>query len=334
MTTTDYRPVAQDSKPTLTQLINNMKPEIARALPKHMNPDRMARIATTVLRQTPALGRCTPESFLGALMTASQLGLEPGPLGEAYLVPYGTTATFIPGYRGLVKLAYQSGQVAKVGAHVVHEQDEFDYALGLDPFLTHKPSLAADPGKVVAVYAMVKFKDGASNFEVMSVAQVEAIRARSRSGNNGPWKTDWEAMARKTVFKRLSKWMPLSSEFALASTMDESVRTDATADLVDVRPDYIDADDAEQVSISQGTDEQSPQPGEVESLTSAPAGAKKPTKADLDALDAAFTAGGYAASDGSREDWLGNTIREVKSVRDLTKDEVLDATAVLTGAKK
>ena len=88
-------------KPPTAQLIEQMKPEIGRALPKHLSPDRMARIATTVLRQNPQLARCTPESFLGALMTASQLGLEPGPIGEAYLVPFGNAVTFIPGYRGL-----------------------------------------------------------------------------------------------------------------------------------------------------------------------------------------------------------------------------------------
>jgi recombination protein RecT len=246
MTSTDYRPVSQQAEqPTLAQMIERMKPEIARALPKHMNPDRMARIATTVLRQTPALGRCTPESFLGALMTASQLGLEPGPLGEAYLVPYGNTATFIPGYRGLVKLAYQSGMVATVSAQVVHEADEFDFAFGLDPFLTHKPALVEDPGKVVAAYAMVRFKDGASNFEVMSVAQVEAIRKRSKASGNGPWVTDWEAMARKTVLKRLSKWMPLSSEFAAAAAQDGVVRTDITSDVTE----YIDGEFDEQAAV-------------------------------------------------------------------------------------
>lgn len=106
MTTT--KDVATKRPPTLANLIDQMRPEIARALPRHMNPDRMARLATTVLRQTPALARTTPESFLGALMTASQLGLEPGPLGEAYFVPYGNACTFIPGYRGLVKLARDS----------------------------------------------------------------------------------------------------------------------------------------------------------------------------------------------------------------------------------
>ncbi|WP_159067403.1 recombinase RecT [Gordonia iterans] len=233
-------PAQQQGEPTLAQLIERMKPEIGRALPKHMNPDRMARIATTVLRQTPALARCTPESFLGALLTASQLGLEPGPLGEAYLVPYGNTVTFIPGYRGLVKLAFQSGRVQTLQAHVVHENDDFDYSYGLTPTLRHKPSLG-DRGKPIAVYAAAVLKDGGSQFEVMSVADVEAIRRRSKAGNNGPWKTDWSAMARKTVVKQLAKWLPLSTEFSDAVVRDGTIRTD-TRDLVDVQPVYAEGE--------------------------------------------------------------------------------------------
>lgn len=233
-------PAQQQGEPTLTQLIERMKPEIGRALPKHMNPDRMARIATTVLRQTPALGRCTPESFLGALLTASQLGLEPGPLGEAYLVPYGNTVTFIPGYRGLVKLAWQSGKLQSFNAHIVHANDEFDYEYGLAPTLRHKPAMT-DRGPAIAAYAAAVFKDGGSVFEVMSVDDIEAIRKRSKSGNNGPWKTDWAAMARKTVTKQLAKWMPLSTEFSDAVVRDGTVRVD-TGSLVDVAPTYIDGD--------------------------------------------------------------------------------------------
>ena len=234
---------AQQGQPTLAQLIDQMKPEIARALPRHMNPDRMARIATTVLRQTPALARCTPDSFLGALMTASQLGLEPGPLGEAYLVPYGNTVTFVPGYRGLIKLAYQSGEVSTFNAQVVREGDEFDYGLGLEPYLVHKPKLSTgDIAKPIAVYAVLIRKDGAKDFRVMSVAEVERIRRRSKASNNGPWKTDWESMAKKTVIKQLAKFAPLASEnFNAAQVADGTIRTD-TADLADAATTFVDGD--------------------------------------------------------------------------------------------
>ncbi|MCV2395958.1 recombinase RecT [Actinotalea sp. M2MS4P-6] len=235
---------------TLAQMIEQMRPQIARALPKHMDPDRLARIALTVLRQTPQLARCNPQSFLGALMTSAQLGLEPGPLGEAYLVPYGNNVTFIPGYRGLVKLAWQSGQLKSIAAHTVHEHDEFDYAYGLDPVLHHKPALNGR-GEVIAVYAVAVLKDGGSAFIVMSREDVDAIRKRSRASGNGPWVTDWDAMARKTAVRQLVRWLPLSSELhnlATAAALDESVRTgeDTTRDLDEVSPGFIDVTPVEQ----------------------------------------------------------------------------------------
>jgi len=249
--------ISKNAKPTIAQLIERQKPEIARALPRHMNPDRMARIAITVVRQTPMLARCTPESFLGALMSAAQLGLEPGPLGEAYLVPFkdgksGTyIATFIPGYKGLIKLAWQSGQVSDLFAEIVYENDEFDYQLGLDRTIRHKPA-TGDRGKPVYVYAAAKLKDGGTPFVVLSVAEVEAIRSHSRAAKSGPWVTHWEAMAKKTAVRQLSRWLPMSSEFRTAVALDGSVRTDYTSDLVDVTPDYI---DGEAVDVTDTVDE-------------------------------------------------------------------------------
>ncbi|WP_411815696.1 recombinase RecT [Gordonia sp. SND2] len=304
---------AQQGQPTLTQLIDQMKPEIARALPKHMNPDRMARIATTVLRQTPALARCTPESFLGALMTASQLGLEPGPLGEAYLVPYGRDVTFIPGYRGLVKLAWQSGKLASFNAHIVYENDQFDYEYGLAPTLSHKPAMK-DRGQPVAAYAAAVFKDGGNVFEVMSVDDIEAIRRRSKASNNGPWKTDWAAMARKTVTKQLAKWMPLSPEFADAVVRDGTVRTDH-GDLVDVAPSYIEGD----------TDD--PAPAEVEA-------ASEP-QVDRASLEAAVLA---ALADAGVTDIAAYLSKQfgdkLEALADLNDEELLNTLNALQAQKE
>lgn len=293
---------AQQGEPTLAQLIERMKPEIGRALPKHMNPDRMARIATTVLRQTPALARCTPESFLGALLTASQLGLEPGPLGEAYLVPYGNTVTFIPGYRGLVKLAWQSGTLKSFNAHVVYEHDEFDYSYGLDPHLEHKPA-RGDRGKPTEVYAAAQFKDGGSVFEVMSVDAVEAIRRRSKASNSGPWKTDWEAMARKTVVKQLAKWMPLSPEMSAAAAHDGTVRTD-TGDLVDVQPTYVEGEAVDGPPAIQPALNEMPQ-------------------LDRDSLEAAITATLDTAGITDHQEWLSSHAGEpVGGLDDFTPDQL------------
>lgn len=249
---------------TLASLIDRQKGEIARALPRHMTPDRLARIATTVMRQNPSLGGASPQSFLGALMTCAQLGLEPGPLGHAYLVPFknGKTNTmdvqFIPGYRGLIELARRSGQVQSVSAHVVREGDEFDYAYGLEERCHHKPNLGAS-GKVTHVYAVIRYKDGGADFEVMSRGEVEAIRDRSRSSEKGPWVTDWDEMAKKTVLKRLLKRAPMSVEYQQAVVQDEQVRRDISIDALDIpdeptSDDVIDGEVIEAPATEQGAD--------------------------------------------------------------------------------
>lgn len=270
----------EPKKRTLADLIEMQKPAIAKALPRHMNPERMARIATTVLRQTPALSRCTPESFLGALMTASQLGLEPGALGEAYFVPYGTVCTFIPGYRGLIKLARQSGLVADIYAEVVRANDSFQVKLGLNRDIQHDIVDRVNRGDVTDVYAVAKFKDGTSTFVTMTVAEVEAIRTRSKAGRNGPWVTDWEAMAKKTAVKQLSKWLPLSAEFNTAAVLDGSVRTEV-GDLVDVKPDFVDGEVADAPAIAAGPVEDDPQVVDAPPPNGSPAEVLMASKAQL-----------------------------------------------------
>lgn len=236
--------VAQRTK-TIGSLIEQMKPQIARALPKHMDADRLARIALTVVRQTPQLANASPESLLGALMTCAQLGLEPGPLGHAYLVPFrnsktGTTEVqFIPGYRGLIDLARRSGQVRSIAARIVRQGDYFEYDFGLDERLEHTPK--ADPSATVThAYAVVRYVDGGHDFEVMTTSEVNAIRDRSKAAKNGPWVTDWDEMAKKTVIRRLAKRMPMSIEFHRAVAQDENVRTTFDADDLDLVPEGVD----------------------------------------------------------------------------------------------
>lgn len=237
---TDVAVAGDALAPTLAMLIDRMRPEIQRALPKHMDADRLARIATTVLRQTPALGRCTPESFLGALMTCSQLGLEPGPLGEAYLVPYGNVCTFIPGYRGLVKLAWQSGQIVSLRAETVCEHDTFTVHYGSNPSIEHqRPPLGTKRGGAIGWYALAKLKGGGEAFVVMDRDEVDAIKKRSKAASSGPWVTDYNAMAKKTCVRQLAKWLPLSAELATAIAQDEAVRTDVSREAIDAPGDYI-----------------------------------------------------------------------------------------------
>jgi recombination protein RecT len=236
---------------TLANLIDRQKGEIARALPRHMSPDRLARIATTVMRQTPRLGEANPASFLGALMTCAQLGLEPGPLGHAYLVPFKNhkrgcrdrrscdcvvEVTFIPGYRGLVDLARRSGQVSNVQARVVREADVFDYEFGLEPKLTHRPQ--GSTSDVSYAYAVLKLKDGAADFDVMDLPEIAAIRKRSKASDDGPWATDFAEMAKKTVLRRLMKTAPMSVEYQQAVANDEAVRTSVAAEALDLSVPY------------------------------------------------------------------------------------------------
>lgn len=233
-------------QPSLIHVIEGMKGEIARALPKHLSPDRMARIAITALRTTPDLAKTTPASFLSSLMACSVLGLEPNtPLGHAYLIPYNNSrrinnewvkvpeCQLIIGYQGFIDLVRRSGQVASVQAFAVYEGDLFEYELGLCPRISHKPCDDAEREnrKLTYAYCVIKLKDKEADpiFFVMSRAQIEKRRMRGASGRtdrNGkqvrtPWDTDYEAMALKTVVRSAVKWAPRSAEVAQAVELDE-----------------------------------------------------------------------------------------------------------------
>lgn len=222
-----------DRASTINAYLEKMKPQIALALPKAMSADRLARIALTSIRTTPKLLECSVESLMGAVMLAAQLGLEPGPLGHAYLVPYKSEATLIIGYRGMIDLARRSDQIVSIAAHVVHEHDEFEFTYGLEENLVHKPAWQ-NPGVPVGAYMVAKLKDGGHVIEVMSLEEIEAVRARSKSPNSGPWVTDWEQMARKTVIRRGAKYLPLSIESQRAIAQDETVKVEIAPDMQDV----------------------------------------------------------------------------------------------------
>lgn len=211
-------------QPTIGQVIQQMRPEIERALPKGMDGDRMARLALTVVRQTPKLARCTPASFAGALLTAAALGLEPGVNGEAYLVPYGTECQLIIGYQGMAKLFWQHPMASYLDAQAVYAEDEFDYAYGLDPFLRHKPAMG-ERGEVVAYYAVAKLTSGASSFVVLSPQQVKALR-QGKVGPSGDIKDPERWMERKTVLRQLVKLLPRSTQMNHALVSDERAGTE------------------------------------------------------------------------------------------------------------
>lgn len=206
-------------------LSKGMQEQLRYALPKHITPERLARIALTQFRRIPKLLDCSRDSFLGALMECAQLGLEPGVLGQAWILPYKGSAQLIVGYRGMVALAWRSSQVSSIQAHEVYEGDKFIWSFGLNPTLVHEPDAEGeqDPEAITHVYAVVQTINHGTLFDVMTRKQVDAVRKRSQSPNNGPWATDFAEMAKKTVLKRLLKLAPLSAEMQRAMQLDEAV---------------------------------------------------------------------------------------------------------------
>lgn len=248
-------PVAQAGGNTVQAFFDHNKSAITAVLPKHLSAERMMKIALGALRTTPTLRECSVESLFGSVVWCAQLGLEPNtPLGHAYLIPFkdrkkGTTEVqCIIGFKGLIDLARRSGQIVSIAAHEVCEQDDFDFAYGLTPKLEHKPALRAR-GEVIAYYAVAELKGGGNAFEVMSVEQIEQIR--DREGSNA-WKDEWVEengrkkksgkrvkakspwwdypieMGRKTVLRRLCKYLPISVEMAEAIAADEAPKQDMT----------------------------------------------------------------------------------------------------------
>ncbi len=233
----------------LKKYVEAQKDQIARALPSVLTPERFTRMALTAISVNPALGRCTPQSFLGAMMQAAQLGLEPNtPLGQAYLIPYKTHGTeecqFQLGYKGLLDLAYRSGEIKSIQAHEVFENDVFEYRYGLEPQLKHVPA-KKERGSVTHVYAVFETKNGGYGFEVMSVEDVEVHAARyskAYSGGSSPWKTNFSEMAKKTVLKKVLKYAPIHSDFVRGLSADETIKTELMPDMVS-EPDvtvYVD----------------------------------------------------------------------------------------------
>ncbi|MFU2053305.1 recombination protein RecT [Bordetella hinzii] len=216
--------------------MESQKATLAAVLPRHVSPDRMLKIALGAMRTTPKLMGCTVESLMGAVVQVSQLGLEPNtPLGHAYLIPFEnrqkntTEVQIVLGYKGLIDLARRSGQIVSIAAHEVCANDHFEYSYGLDEKLEHRPAMG-DRGEVIAFYAVAKLVGGGHAFEVMSNQQVLDIRDASQGWKqakrygkteNTPWGAHYAEMGRKTVLRRLFKYLPVSIELANAAALDE-----------------------------------------------------------------------------------------------------------------
>ena len=193
-------------------------------------------------------------SFLAAMMSAAQLGLEPNtPLGQAYILPYKnnkkgiTEVQFQIGYKGLIDLAYRSGEVELVQAQCVYENDTFECEYGIEPKLKHIPA-DKNRGELTKVYAMFRTKSGGYGFEVMSIDDIRQHAqkySKAYGSSYSPWKTSFEEMAKKTVLKRVLKYAPLKSDFVRAITQDSTVKSEINQDMYSVpseQVDFVDTD--------------------------------------------------------------------------------------------
>ena len=258
-------PVKAGGPTNLKELVKKMESQIAKALPSGITPERFTRIVTTALSTNPKLAECTPNSFLGAMMTSAQMGMEVNtPLGQAYLIPrwnskkQANECQFQLGYKGMIDLVYRSGEVSTVSAQVVYENDTFEYELGLEPVLKHKPA-KGERGKPVYFYATFHTKDGGYGFECMSVAEIrkhaQQFSDAYKKGYTSPWVTNFEEMAKKTVLKRVLKYAPLKTDFVRQVAADEGIKNTISKDMTEEPIEYIDITDLEEVEATNGTEE-------------------------------------------------------------------------------
>lgn len=195
-----------------------MVAELGKTLPAHITPDRFARVALTAMQRVPKLRECTQASVMRCLMDCSSLGIEPDGR-RAHLIPYGNECKLIIDYKGMVELVRRSGDVAKIHADIVCDNDQFEVDLGT--VTRHVISYREPRGNIYAVYAMATLRDGSVQCAVMTKDEVEAIRKTSKSGTSGPWVSHWAEMAKKTAFRRLCKWLTLSPEIRTAIEIDD-----------------------------------------------------------------------------------------------------------------
>jgi recombination protein RecT len=193
-----------------------MRSEIQKALPPHVTVDRFVRITLTAIQGSPDLLNQDRQSLYGACMKCAQAGLIPDGR-EAALVPFKGKVQFMPMVEGLMKQVRNSGEIANISVQIVKENDEFDYELGDNERIVHKPALKGR-GEIIGAYSIVTLKNGEKSREWMDIEELLAIR--DRGAKNGPWVTDPGEMCRKTVFRRHYKRLPKSTD------LDDLIRED------------------------------------------------------------------------------------------------------------
>lgn len=222
---------AQSANQVIEKVIRKQWSKIEAVMPKHLSSERLLQLSISAVNKTPKLLECDIATLLSCVMRCSALGLEPSAvdgLGYAYILPYwnGKTkkmeATFILGYKGMIKLAYMGGEIESIEARAVHVGDEFEYEFGFHENLRHTPKGSGNKDNLTHVYMIARFKNGGHYFDVMTKDEVEEIRKRSKAGTSGAWVTDYEAMAKKTVVRRAFPYLPLPPMAQKAAEIDES----------------------------------------------------------------------------------------------------------------
>lgn len=255
-----------DKKPkTIFDYVKSMQSQLALALPKHMDAEKMVRIVTTEMRRNPKLAECSRDSLLGAIMLSAQVGLEPSPLGYAYLIPTynGKTKTldcrFEIGYKGYLRLVRNAGEVSTIYAESVCENDEFELVRGTENKIIHKPNLK-DRGEPYGFYAMAQMKDGSFDFEYMNMKQIKKRMdvSQGKDSSYSPWQQWFDEMAKKTVLKSLSNRLPLSPDLKENLYVDGCIgrkveNPQHEDDTIDV--DFIEAETFQDDSLNPATGE-------------------------------------------------------------------------------
>lgn len=213
---------ARRESPRIEDLIRAAMPKLEAVMPSTLTPERLYQLGVATVKGNSALAACDPASILSCLMKCSALGLEPSEvdgLGRCYIIPRKGQATFMLGYRGMLELMRRSGEISQLSVRAVHQGDDFDYEFGTDEFIRHRPSQGT-PGPLTHVYLVARMRDGSTYQNVMTRAEVDARRGRSQARSSGPWSTDYEAMAKKTIVRASAPWLPMSVEVRQALDAD------------------------------------------------------------------------------------------------------------------
>ena len=212
--------ITKKQEPTLLSMISSpkMKEQWELVMTKYLTPERLSRIAISQLKRTPKLAECNATSVLNALMTCAELEMEPDGR-RIHLIPYKNQCQLIVDYKGLIELARRSGEISNIYADIICDNDEFEWNLG--QVEKHKIDIRTDRGKVIGAYARMLFKDGTVQCELMSKADIDAIKGRSKASSFGPWISDYNEMAKKTVLRRLLKTAPMGSKESIALQNDQ-----------------------------------------------------------------------------------------------------------------